>query len=124
MWIAIIGVLFLGSVKILLFAKDIVGGIQFGMELAKESKPRLVKTSTSLTGRWKVKIFYVNPGALGSAFYRADVVDSKEAGSSRSIYSVKESEGDPAKTISWKDSNTIVLDEQQIDVRKRPLLPF
>jgi len=75
----------------------------------------LVKTSISPEGRWKVRLYYWN-GVMDDG-HRADVIDLKGKVPTRNIYRAVE-DSEVEKRIQWKNSNTVILNGHQIDVRK------
>lgn len=109
---------------ILLLGSFVIGLLLYRLfnPLISNKEGELSATSVSPGGRWKVKVYYIEPGGGATSTPeggRAEVVDLKNKVQTRNIYF-----GEPIKqSIRWEDSNTIVLNGHKIDVRTESYEP-
>lgn len=74
-------------------------------------KPELQSTVRSPDGAWEVRTYYLNPGAMASAWDRVDLVNLKD-GTTRELWTGPPLPSDPV----WLDNTTVLVGEQKLDV--------
>lgn len=82
-----------------------------GDRLWNGEQGELIAESTSPTGAWVVRAYYVDPGAAGSAAIRAEVVDEKKQ--SRQLYIAPGHVAD----IVWESKDVVSINGHSLDVR-------
>lgn len=110
-------VLMVAAVAIL--TSVLAGFVSLAFPFALLPRGELVESSVSPDHRWKVRVFYLNPGAAASAAARADVVDLENEDRRRDIYL-----GDPPKSpLRWVDNRTVQVDGIVLDVEHDTHVP-
>ena len=93
-----------------------------GSDLSAVSPPTLMQRSTSPDGRWTVRVWDHDPGAMAPEFYSADLVDNWHQRATRQVLELIDS-GDAAWTndgnhlrIRWLSRSVVSIGGHKIDV--------
>lgn len=78
------------------------------------SSGELIKTSKAPRGKWAIKLYYINPGAMAPDGYRAEAVDLEKKKDRRNIY---HDIGVPMPKIKWLGPTVVQIGGHALDVR-------
>jgi hypothetical protein len=84
----------------------------------------LYRTSVSSSGRWKVRVFNINPGAGALTSVRADVVDLNNKVKTRNIFFDLGHNCTHEPELKWENSNVVILYGHEIDVQSGAYHPL
>ncbi len=103
-WRWIVGAL---AAVILLFAiAFVVLWVSYPRTWWEGGNPRLMQQSASPNGRWTLRVYDINPGAMAPEWYRADLVDHTGEYATRDVFHVY----DPGDSALWtKDGNHFLI---------------
>jgi hypothetical protein len=116
-WAVVGGVLAIAVVNVTLFVT-----VFSGPGLLADSAPTLMQRSTSPDGRWTVRVWDDNPGAMASESWSADLIDNSHQRSTRRVFELIDSgdatwtDGGRRLAVRWVSDSVVSIGGHKIVV--------